>query len=343
MTLEYIDGFGDYSTAQMSRYITAQWVNGGVTTFDGNLTINASGGRNGRGALTTSNANYGASWTLTTQATWTLGFAYKVGSLPGVNTGICMFSDAGTIQLSLRVNSDGTLSVLRGSPVATVLATSTQSISAGVWYHIQFQGTIHNTTGAYTLRVNSTDWLTASSQNTRVSANNSANQVGLGGYATSAIVVSYSDFFAESSTTFHGDCLVETKFATGAGTTTNFTPSAGSNYQNVDEATPDDDTTYNSSVTTGHIDLYTYPALTTGAGAVKAVVTVPVLRNDAAGTVTVQSVYRSGAVNYFGASNNIGSTTYAPYKDIAAVDPNTSAAWTIAAVNSCEFGLKVVA
>ena len=66
----------------------------------------------------------------------------------------------------------------------------------------------------------------------------------------------------------------------------------------------DDDTSYNVAGTSSLIDLYTYPALTTTAGTVYAVMTVAVLRNDAAGTVTTVPEYRQSSTNYTGATDD---------------------------------------
>ncbi len=343
MAVDYFDGFDEYSTTQISRYWTgmsssAEMCAGGA--FDSNFLTTTSGGRNSSGSIKGNGSNRSANKTLLAQATRAMGVAAKFASFSATN-GIMAFGDAATSQVTLTANTDGTLSVKRGTASGTVLGTTTLSLTSGVWYYIEFKATINNTTGSFTVNVNGAQWLTASSQNTRSTANNSANQIAIGNTGTP--VVEFDDFYSEDAGNFLGDCRVETKLPTGNGTSSQFTPSAGTNWQNVDENPATDDTDYNSDGTAGHIDGYTYPALTTTAGNIKAVMTVPILRNDAAGSVTAASLYRSGGTNYFGTTNTVGSTTYTSYIDIQATDPNTSAAWTVANVNACEFGIKRVA
>ncbi len=341
MALRYFDGFDDYSYAQALRYWT--------TKVDPNAGGSFSTGRNGGTgfhALAVNTSNSCLLYkTFDVQATWVLGVALKVATLPTVGTAAVFMGvdDGGTTQVDVRVNSDGTLSVTRNG---TALGTTSFMISATVWYYIELLVTINNTTGSYTLYINGTSRSTGSSLNTRATANNWANRVFVGVATTNATTNNDTDdFYCADGTaginTPIGDCRVETKLPTGDGATNNFTRSTGAtNFSNVDVNPATDDTDYNSTANVGDIDLYTYPALATTAGSVKGVMTVPILRNDNAGAVSGVSVYRSASGNYFGTPNSVGSTTYAAFPDIQVVDPATGVTWTVAGVNAAQFGIK---
>ncbi len=127
---------------------------------------------------------------------------------------------------------------------------------------------------------------------------------------------------------------------TGAGNSTQWTPSAGSNWQNVDESSADGDTTYNSaSGGGGLVDLFT-----TGAG-VPAGAPVNSVTFTARGRHTgaygfIQIMLRSGGTTQsVDAITKIFTGSYADYSSAAlANNPITAAAWTAAEVNAMEIG-----
>jgi hypothetical protein len=241
--LEYFDGFDDYQYTQINRYWTQQLkpTQNSATVnsypFDTNFAM-APNGRNGSSSLRMMNAQGNgpgavASYTGASQQTRTVGFALNATrfSDPNVVVHIAFgFADANTLQCWVQVNSDGTMSVIKGGygTAQTILATSSQAILLGVFYYVEFSATIHNTNGAYTLKVNGVTWLTVlTGANTRYSANNSANQVFIGamgptGNSSGSIICDFDDFYCRIDNTFLGDVRVETKFPTGDGFTTNF-------------------------------------------------------------------------------------------------------------------------
>ncbi len=342
MAVDYFEGWDDYSTAQINRYWTGMSSSTEMCAagaFDGTVTTTSSGGRNSSGSAKIVTNSRSFSKTLLSKVSRALGVAVKITTF-GANLAMIAFGDAGTSQVTLVVNADATLSVRRGTASGTLLGTSTLAFSAGIWYYVEFKATIDPSAGSFTVNVNGVQWLTASSQNTRNTANSTANQIaiGTGGFSTT---IEFDDLYSDDAGTFYGDCRVETKFATADGASSSFTRSTGTtNWGNISETVSNDDTNYNYSASVGQIDLYTYPGLTTTAGNIKAVMTVPVLRNDSAGSVTAASTYRIGTVNYFGTTATVGSTTYAPYVDVQGTDPATGTTWTIAGINAAQFGLK---
>lgn len=96
------------------------------------------------------------------------------------------FGDTNTAQLTIGVDGTGFIRVYRGWVDGTVIATSAQSVTAGGINCIEYDITIHNTTGIVKVWLNGVmTSLNLTGQNTRVSANNYYNQVWIGGRAGS--------------------------------------------------------------------------------------------------------------------------------------------------------------
>lgn len=343
-TLEYFDGFEDYSTAQLARY----WTNIGNTNFSNPAQISAGNGRNSSSSLRMNNDSQYVSITLTPQSTRTIGFAFRILNgtrvdVFGNSLSICALLDVNTVQLYVRLNPDLTLSVVRGG---SVLSTTIFSLSRNVFYYIEFTSVIDPSAGSYRLVIDGVSQLSASGVNTRNTANSEANVVLLGvvpsgGTVNDTVAITdYDDFYCKTDGTLLGDCRIESELPSSNGDTIQWIPLAGTNYSEVNENPATDDTTYNFSSVAGNFDVYHYPALLTMSGTVFAVMTVPVLRVDTAGVATACSSYRALSTDYVGGTHPVGATTYTAYMDIQGQDPSTSAAWTIPGINATQFGAK---
>lgn len=132
-------------------------------------------------------------------------------------------------------------------------------------------------------------------------------------------------------------------FPDGAGATSAWTPSAGSNYQNVDEATPDDDSTYNESSTVNNIDTYTMQDTPAGVSAITAVAVTARLKKTDANSRTVAAVLRIGGTDYVHATTKGVPGDWAYLQWIWTVSPATGVAFTVVEVNAIEAGIKVIA
>lgn len=261
--------------------------------------------------------------------------------------------DGATIQLYVRLNADQTFSVYNGAN--TLLAGPSthviddRSIGASNYSYLDLKATIHNTAGSFTLNIYTTggnETLSASGVNTRGSSNNQATGVGLGGSGNGQTLV-YDDWYIADTTgsapqnDLWGPVKIYCDFPSGAGTTTQFTPSTGSNYQNVDETNQNGDTDYNADGTAGHIDTFAMPTPTPTVGTVLAEqVTVWAKRDDAT-TRTFCVERRSGGTNYAGAETFTPTASYLPYISIQQTDP-AAGAWSISSLTSEEVGYKVL-
>ena len=256
-----IDGFDGVAVADLA------------TVYNPSAVTSIVAGRNGNGVFMNSSINH-LGLTIPANATMTAGAAVKVTSV-AANQPIISFLDAGSFQAEVRLHTAGAIYVCRN---ATILATASVTWTAGVWMFVEFRATIHNTLGAYELRINGVPVATATNVDTQTTANAYATQVYLGyGLSSGQVqVITYDDYYINDNNgsvnnTFMGDGKVETIYPSAAGAYAEFTPLAGANYAAVDETTPDAETTYVESSTIGHRDTYTFGDLATldGEGTVK--------------------------------------------------------------------------
>jgi hypothetical protein len=339
----FADDFHDYSTAQLFRKWTS-WnqqpdqpaINtGGTGPFGDNflrVTPNVS----------TQNPNIGRSLG-GNYAQLLVFFYFRISTIVTSYT-ILAIEDGTTTQVQLRVNGDGTLDLLRANTQITG-GTSTNTIAPGTWYHIAVKVTIADSIGAGTaeVQVNGLDWLTvAAGQDTKVSSNAYANYFRIGRSAAGANNSSLLDFAhvgVIENSDFIGPVRGINLRPSGAGNSTQFTPSAGSNYQCVDE-TPAVDTDYVYSSTVGHKDLYVLPDLSVSPNIIHTVQKNILARVDDAGTRTANAVIRSNGADYDG-SAFAPALNYLYYSHFWDNDPDTAAAWTESAVNALQAGPEV--
>lgn len=341
--LLFIDGFDAYSTA-------AQATAGNWNSSNATPTFTATNARTGRSLVCTISG--GLQRLHKTMASniqnAVVGCAVRINSFAvGSEQSIFSFYDGATQQCTLRINSNKTLSLCRGSNTTLTNGTSSNSLSMNTWYYIEVKIQIADSIGASSciVKVNGTTWLTVSSgQDTKVSSNAYFNEFRIGlDTNVSGDEVMFDDLYicdtsGSVNNDFLGDCKVNTILPSGAGTTTQWTPSTGSNYQCVDEAQSNSDTDYVSTGTATNLDLYAMSDIT--GGTILGVKVNTVTRKDDAGTRTAAHAIRTGAVNYFGSAFSV-TDSYAFNSTIWEQNPGTTAAWTSSEINSLEAGLRL--
>ena len=339
MAIEHIDGFDHWTTNTMTRH--KGWVSGT------NLNTQFAGRRGGTCLSVTSAATVYRK-TATTDK-FCIGCAMELDPGGGQTGYFFYFRDAANSvsQVGLFLNADGTISVRRGS---TTLDTTVATTPLDEWFYLEFLVTIHASAGAYELRMNGATILSASGVNTQNGGVAQASQcwlTGSGGLGSNLNgSIDFDDFVLQSgsASALLGDCRVDTFFPDADGASSQFTPSTGTdNYAMVDEANPDDDTTYVESSTVGHIDLYGFPDLSHTPANIYAVQVSPRVNKTESGYRSMKAVVRSGGANYESAERVIGADTFVWVPLLFEEDPDTAAAWTIAGVNAIEAGLKVEA
>ncbi|SFM12805.1 hypothetical protein [Nitrosomonas communis] len=334
MSLIFFDGFETYATADILK----EW-----NSTTGLFSISATGGRRGGGALLAPNSSsFGwASKTLPgNYSTLIVGFSFNPSTMPSLSNSILRLMDGGTQQLELGVNPAGNVFVSRNG---TVLGTSTAVLAAAEQY-LELKATMHDTTGAFDVRLNGINILSASNVDTKNTANAFVNQVALGvpGNTGLSTIFKYDDFYLLDTTgpapnnDFLGDVRIDAVYPSADGNYTDWTPSTGtSHYALVDDPTPNT-TDYNASNVIGQKDSYVMGDPPSLASQIIYGVRVKVAAlKDDAGSRSLKVGIRSGTTDSLGAAQAL-STSQIYYSSIHEVDPNTGAAWTPAAVNAME-------
>ena len=345
MSLLFCDGF-DHYTATLDKYEYASYhSSGGI----------GSGGRFGGNALkVVSSAGFSSVRKyLPAGATWVVGFAINPVSIWGGDyRGQSIFSVMDAIgsvtHMTLRILPGNVLAVYRAS---TELGRSTISIIPNGYQYVEIKFTISDTVGSVEVRLNGTSVITLSGVNTRNGGSATAN-----GFSFESVLVNgswdtaasyYDDIYicddsGSVNNDFLGDIRVSALVPTGDGTYTQFTPSTGGNYQNVDDESPDGDTTYNSDNAVGHVDSFAMSSLPSSAGLVLGVQTLVAARKDDAGERSMGTVQRSGSTDTEGAGVPL-LVGYRYIRDVYDINPATGVAYTVGEVNALEVGYKVTA
>jgi hypothetical protein len=333
MAIFDLDPCGDiYGTSQVADF----W-----PVFSG-LAVSTSppAGRGGQALAFTNETSYATKIFATSKGTVVFGTAYYTQTWGPLNTQILSFYDESTEQMAIWINaSTGKLEVRKNG---VLVETSTFTVPLNTWFYVEFKVVFSNT-GSYELRINGNPTPAAnnggSAYDTTATANNYADRVTIHGKQGGA---SYMDDAYLDDSTFQGDCRIEALFPSSTGNSTQLTPNgAGSNWQCVDEAPPNDDTDYVSSNNPGDKDTYGFGNLATASGTILAVKVYVRAKKDSAGSRAIKTVARSGTTEVDGAANYL-SSSYQYYSDLSTTKPG-GGPWTISDVNAAEFGVKVFA
>ena len=345
MALLFMDSFDHYVTAD----IVEKW------TSVGSNTIIPTGGRRGSGCLRgPGGAGTALKGVPASGNIGIVGFAYKTTALGSLQrfTG---FHDAPNNRdhIYVSVNSDGSISVTRSNttgPAAsggTVLGTSVAGIiSINNFYYIECKVLLSATVGTVTIRVNGIQVLNLTNQNTIHTAGATTySSIWLSGLAGGIPNTDFDDLYVLDGSgsapynDFLGDVRVDACLPTGVGWANGFSPSAGANWQCVDDATPNDDTDYNWTPNTGITDLFvTQDAPVAGASVLGVQVNISAKKMDA-GVCTVAPVVRTGGADVAGTAQG-PTTVYTYLSQPYQINPVTSTPWTEATFNSSEFGYR---
>lgn len=255
--------------------------------------------------------------------------------------------DGSTVQLTVAVDNVGTLYILRGNHAGTVIATSTNRINSGAWYHLEFKATIHPSAGVVQLKIEESDtgWVPSTSGlNTRNSANSTCDHFrattpsGIGSASVDLDHILVMDTAGPVMNDFQGDCRMDFLQPDGAGDSTQWTPTSAPNYDRVNDSPPND-AVYVGDNVVGHRDTYTC-ADTTGATVLYVASLTRAFKSDA-GAVSMKRVLTSGG------ATNVETTAFAPsstplyYLKEYLTDPNTGVGFTKAGVNALKPGYEI--
>lgn len=162
-------------------------------------------------------------------------FAYRNNATASNSTCLSItLYDGATAQCSINFNPFlGNITLTSGLSSGTVLATYAANLASGIWYGLEFEVTINNTTGSFKVRVNgnTADDFSATGLNTRGgTANNYANKIAILAPNGPNNTLSVDDFLwfntsGAAPNTWVGDIRAEQKMPNGVAATSGMTVS----------------------------------------------------------------------------------------------------------------------
>lgn len=308
-----------------------------VVGFAGSLV--AAAGRSGGNAFQVTNAGSGVQKPMgSAVGTINLAFGYSPAAFPSSTGGIVLFSDAGTSQVSFAITNAGAIQFYRGN-FATLLGTSAAVLTLGVYQHVEVTVTISATVGTVQVWVNSVSVLSLTGLNTKATGNTTVDSFTLQGPVSGNH--NFCDVIWKDSRI--GDRRVVPIGPTGPGHYTQFTPSAGANWQCVDEVPPNDGTDFNSDTNVGDSDSFVHAALPATATVIDGVIVQVRGANTTTGVGSLAPLLRSGTTDSVGSGTSLNTSYQTLGHLVATTDPATGLAWASAGVNASEFGYQKTA
>lgn len=280
--------------------------------------------------------------TISAQADIYMAFKYENLSST-ITRPVIKFMNGATVLGVLAVET-GTLKLLayKGDS-ATLLATSTAAMSAAAWKLIEIYYLPHATDGAFQVKIDGVldiDIDPADGDISTAPSTANIDTVQVGGGASQ--LAGYLDDIVLDDAGWIGNTKIQGIVPTGAGTTTQWDPSAGDNYACVDELPPSD-ADYVSTNVTNEIDTYAMGNLTGSITSIKCVQIQARAAYEGTPTPThIQLGCRSNGADYF-ATDLTPPSSFGPLTKILETDPDTEVAWIADGVNAAEFGVKATA
>lgn len=305
-------------------------------------------GRNSGSALQCKNASSSVTWpwpsSIPVGDRVIFGSAFQPTGSGGTFDVLSWQDTAGTPHVVLQFTpSSGLLTGTRNG-VALAGCLSVTPMSTGTWYYLEVEFVVSDAAGEFYLRQDGVDQFGVTGLDTRNAGNGNISTIIINGSGTGRGCI-LDDTYHRSAqiadaakSSWFGDSRISALLPGGAGNSAQFTPSAGSNFANVDDPTQDGDSTYNESTASGQTDTFAMTNLPS-AGSVLATLATPYARKIDAGTAALDAVYRIGSTDYPSGALALG-TTYRYLRDLRETSPATAVAWTDTEVNAAEMGYK---
>lgn len=346
MALLFGDSFDHYYTADILR----KWTNASNVSASAGIQLSTVLPPHQRALALLPSNNADSYWEKlwgSTPETFVFGVWIRFAGVTLAAQVLTFHDNGGTEHVSLRTDTSGHFTFTRAG---TVLATSTNTLSANTWYHIEGKVTIGDAadspSGAYEVRVNgsSTGWIeaVASGADTRNGGNKSITSVRFHSRAVNSSFTYANDFYlldtsGSVANDFLGPCRFAVLYPAGAGSSAEWAGNYADNFVNLREA--DGDSTFNQSGTASQLDLFNM--MDVESGTIHAIQHVILARQDAGAQRSVRPKTRISSTNYDGSTVNTGPD-YVYVLEPRSVSPATSAQWTASEINGAEFGYELV-
>jgi hypothetical protein len=340
MSLVFYSGFDYYDTPQINRIWP--YYSNGTSISPGRFGGRAWGWNNQGGYLAA---------TIPNSSTVIVGMAFSIAYGDPTNP-ILLLQDATTstsnpiTQVDLRVTTDAGFQITRNG---TIIATTQSHLFAfGFWNYLEFRTDINNSSGYVEIRINGQSLFTLGSLNTKYSGNGYANMIRVQPFGnTGQFNFKIDDMYVLNNggsvnNQFLGECRVQTQYPVANGELNQFSAiGAASNWQAVDELTPDDDTTFVRSGVVGNVDDYQMGSVSLS-GTIYGIQLNVMHRKDDVGTRTIAPIIRSSSTYYEG-NQFICQSDYTVAQKIWEQEPHSLTTWTNGSVNAITAGIKIKA
>jgi len=272
-------------------------------------------------------------------ATKGFGFGWYVTTEHATNARMEL-RESTTVHVSVHANTiDGRIDVKRGG--STLLGSSANgSISTNQNFYISGLVTIHDTTGSVVIYIDGDEVINESNIDTKNGGTGVIDNMHW--YSTFGMVY-YIDDIKVTTDAAPGMGGLYVQLPNADGSTNGWTPSAGDEYECVDEAPPTfTDYISTDAGTVNTLSTFTHAGLSLSAyDSIPCVAVAGFAQLDASGAGTVRMVLDSNGTESDGTSTTL-STSGQYIHHFVEQDPDTSAAWTKAGVDAVEFGVETI-
>lgn len=246
--------------------------------------------------------------------------------------------------ITIRLHANGVIQLLCGSVDVSSASAITPS---NTWFYLQLKVYMHGSAGTYELKIGEDVIFSGVDVNTLLYTA-LVNRFCMGFNSSVMNLQSKRDdlYICDGSGSknndFLGDCRVDPLYADAPGDLTQFTPSAGANWENVDDPGDiDDDDTYNQSQTVGHNDLYNLGSISALGKEIFGIQQNSCVRKTDAGYARIQQNLKSGATSVLGSDIYL-TDNYKVHQRILELNPDDDADWEEADLNALQAGIKVI-
>ena len=339
MALLWLDGFESIGTSIGTIPTPTNVLAGKYTDVGGESFMDIEAGRGGGKCLefNMTTCKFRSPVLSTTNTTLIIGFAFKYSASVGAY--LCNLLSNAVWTCTLYFDGNGQLVLKRNY---TVLGVATCELKPNRWYWIEWKLTTHDTTGSCEIRVGNKTVLNLTNIDTKHLTYTYNNQVS---FQDNGCHPSFDDLYicdgsGSDNNDFLGNGYVKTLRPDGD-SSVQWTPTSGSNYDEVNEAEHDSGTTNVVDSTANNKDLYTYTDLS-GPASVKGLMVCSVVALSTAGSETFQTVVSSSGSEVVSSNHTVVSTAYVTFAHVEEQDPNASSAWTDTTVDAALFGIKYI-
>lgn len=269
----------------------------------------------------------------------TIYFALKYNGVTG-NRKFLSMGEATINHLNLSLTDAGGKAYVRAYRLTTYLADSQPYyLNYGTWYLVEGWFYIHDTSGRVVMKFNGITVIDFTGD-TRNAGTGLATLFTIGyDSLVAGALQGYVDDIVLDDANWIGDTRIYGLAPDGAGATTQWSPSAGSNYACVDEV-PESDADYVSVNSNDQIDTYSLANLGVSPYSIKCVQAQARAQKEGASTPqNIAMVLRQGGTDYPGSDSAL-ETAFRAHGGLWETDPDTASAWTESGVNSLEAGIK---